>query len=357
MSKQPLYLILFGLVFSCTKHSQIADLEIPSSLPKFEILVNNDKAFDGYIFLRESVSPGAQFMINSEGRIVWYQLSDTTIIRVYTPYDRSYIALYTNKEIHEITYDGDTLLKLSYGDGGFDKILHHEILKDRNNDILALTKEIIPIDLSELGGKQSDTIKTDGIIKLSETGQKLWSWSLEHVMDPLTYPEINRFKNDWGHANAFAIDDDGHYLISWRDFNQVWKINSESGEIIWKYGAETINRAQDKFYHQHSIHRNLDGDYMVFDNGAANIRSSSRAVGFNSFGDSIRNTLTIDLPDSLFTFKQGSVYQFAEDRFLFSSTMSKTLIITNRQGDILWLARSGHGFYRAYYLDKAILNY
>ena len=95
---------------------------------------------------------------------------------------------------------------------------------------------------------------------------------------------------------------------------------------------------------------------MVLDNGIANIRSTSRAVMFNSFGNLIRNTLTIDLPDSLFTFKQGSVYQFAEDRFLFSSTMSKTLIITNRQGDILWLAKSGHGFYRAYYVDKAILK-
>ncbi len=356
MSKQLLYLILFGLVFSCTQHSQIADLEIPSSLPKFEIFINNGEAFDGYIFLRKIVSPGVQFMINSEGQIVWYQISDTTILRVYTPYDRSYLALYSNKEIHEITYDGDTLLKLSYGDGGFDRILHHEILKDSNDDILALTKEIILIDLSELGGKQSDTIKTDGIIKLSRTGQKLWSWSLEHVMDPLTYPEINRYKNDWGHANAFAIDDDGHYLISWRDFDQIWKINSESGEIIWKYGAETINRTQDKFYQPHSIHRNLDGDYMVFDNGIANIRRSSRAVMFNRFEDSIRNTLTIDLPDSMFTVKQGSVYQFAEDRFLFSSTMRNSLIITNRKGDILWLAKSDHEFYRAYYLDKAILN-
>lgn len=351
-----LCLILFSLAVSCTQPSQLVEQEIPSNLPEFEILVNSDDAFEGYIFLRESASPGAQFMINKEGNIVWYQLSDTTILRVYTPYERSYIALYTNTEIHEITYEGDTLLKLSYGDGGFDKILHHEIIKDRNNDILALTKEIIPIDLSDLGGKRLDTIKTDGIIKLSNTGQKLWSWSLEQVIDPLTYKEINQYKNDWGHANALAVDDDGHYLISWRDFNQVWKINKETGEIIWKYGAETVDSTDDMFYHQHSIHRNLDKDYMVLDNGIADIRSTSRAVMFNSFGESIRNTLTIDLPDSLFTFKQGSVYQFAEDRFLFSSTMSKTLIITNRQGDILWLAKSGHGFYRAYYVDKAILN-
>jgi len=351
-----LCLILFSFAISCTQQSTIVDLEVPSFIPEFQILVNDEDAFDGYIFLRESASPGAQIMINREGEIVWYQLSDTTILRVFTPYENSYLVLHSNTEIQEITYDGDTLLKLSYGDGGFDKILHHEILKDRNDDIIALTKDTIHIDLSDLGGEQLDTIKTDGIIKLSKTGEELWSWSLEQVMDPLTYPEINRYKHDWGHANALAIDNDGHYLISWRDFNQVWKISSETGEIIWKYGAETINNAQDKFYQQHSIHRNLDGDYMVFDNGEANIRRFSRALMFNSFGDSIRITFTIDLPDSLFTFKQGSVYQFADDRFLFSSTMAKALIVTNRKGDILWLARSAHGFYRAYYVDKAILN-
>ncbi len=350
------YLILLSTVLSCNQRSHNIELEIPPTLPKFEILINTDKAFDGYIFLRESVSPGAQFMINKEGKIVWYQLSDTTILRVYAPYEKSYLALYSEKEIHEITYDGDTVLKLSYGEGGFDKTLHHEIIKDSNNDILALTKEIIPIDLSKLGGKQIDTLKTDGIIKLSRTGAKLWNWSLEHVLDPLTYPDISKHKNDWGHANALFVDDDGHYLVSWRDFSQVWKINSKSGEIMWKYGAETISEMEDKFYHQHSITRNLDGDYMVLDNGVAKIRSYSRAVGFNNAGDSFRNTLKIDLPDSLFTFKQGSVYQFAEDRFLFSSAMSKSLVVTNRIGDILWMARSGHGYYRAYYLDREILK-
>jgi len=172
----------------------------------------------------------------------------------------------------------------------------------------------------------------------------------------LNYPEINRFKKDWGHANALAIDRDGHYLISWRDFNQIWKIHKETGEVIWKYGAETISKARDKFFGQHAVQLSLDGDYMVFDNGRADIRRSSRAVAFSFDGHSFRNTLSINLPDSLFTVRQGNVQQFAEDRFLFSSTMRKLLAVTNRQGDILWLARSDHEFYRAYYLDKEIIN-
>ena len=355
MKTSQLFYLFFGFLISCSERSELAEEDIPTTVPRFEVLVNSEDAFDGYIFLRKTENPGAQFMINNEGKIVWFQLSDTTIIRVYTAYEESYIALYSPKEIHEITYDGDTLLKLTYGVGGFDRTLHHEILLDGDKNIIALTKELIPIDLSKFGGEKQDTIKTDGIIKLSSTGEKLWSWSLENQMDPLTYPEINKYKRDWAHANALAIDKDGHYLISWRDFNQVWKIDSETGDLIWKYGSETISQSRDKFYGQHAVHLNLDGDYMMLDNGKANIRRNSRAIAFNISGDSIRNTLTIDFPDSLFTVKQGNVQQFAKDRFLFSSTMRKLLAITNRKGHILWLARSDHEFYRAYYLNRDVL--
>jgi len=352
-------LAFFLIILSCTQNSNLSvPLEIPDHLPKFEILINNDEAFEGYIFLRKVVNQGAQLMINRDGKIVWYQLADTLLFRPFTPYEKSYIALYSDKKILEVTYDGDTLLKLTYGKDGFDKPLHHEIIKDHKNRIVALTKEIIPYDLSQFGGDKLDTFKTDGIIVLSKTGQKLWHWSFVEVLDTLKYLDIDisQIRNDWAHVNSLFVDEDGHYVISCRNLDQIWKINGNTGEIIWKYGVGVILDDKEKFYNQHAIHRNPDGDYMILDNGDPRFRGTSRAVGFNTFDDSIRNTLVIELPDSLFTFKQGSVYQFAKDRFLFCSTMTKTLIVTNRGGDILWLAKCDYPFYRAYYLDKNILN-
>ena len=145
-------------------------------------------------------------------------------------------------------------------------------------------------------------------------------------------------------------------MISWRDFNQIWKIDSRSGEIIWKYGAESIQDDNERFYKQHGIHRNMDGDYMLFDNGNARTRKTTRAVGFKEQNGEILNTLIISLPDSLFTFKQGNVTQFEDNRFLFNSTTTKTLIVTNRSGEILWLAKSDNAFYKAYVVNKNILK-
>ena len=94
---------------------------------------------------------------------------------------------------------------------------------------------------------------------------------------------------------------------------------------------------------------------MLFDNGSRRERGVSRAYAFRD-GEEVQTTDVIALPDSLFTFKQGSVYEIENDQLLFSSTMNKRLVITNMKGEIVWMASSNHAFYRAYYLDSKFLE-
>ncbi|MDW3194811.1 MAG: aryl-sulfate sulfotransferase [Cytophagales bacterium] len=346
-------LAVFGLIRCEVKEQE--PLIIPSTLASFQVEVGNEQSFDGYIFLRQIVSPGAQMMIDSRGQVKWFQASDTALFRPYAPYDKSYVALYSDKVIHDISYKGDTLVELRYGQNGFDRLLHHELVKDSEGNYVALTREFIPADLSEFGGESTDTIKTDGIIKLSATGEKLWHWSLDQEIDPLTFDGIKRVKKDWGHANALYIEEDGHYLVSWRDFNAIWKINSQTGEVIWKVGHDTFSDKTNYFYKQHGVHRNVRNEVVLFDNGDRRERGTSRAYAFRD-GNPVQTTDIITLPDSLFTFKQGSVYEMGKDQWLFSSTMNKRLIITDKDGEVTWMALSDQPFYRAYYLDSDFLK-
>ncbi len=330
-------------------------LKIPEGLATFEVEVGDERAFNGYIFLRQIVNPGGQLMIDSRGDIRWFQASDTSLFRPYAPYDKSYVALYSDKVIHEISYGGDTLVELNYGQRGFDRKLHHEIVKDKKGNFVALTREILPLDLSDLGGERMDTVKTDGILVLSDQGEKLWQWSLDQELDPLKFNGIERTKKDWGHANALFVDDDGNYLVSWRDFNAIWKIDSQTGEVLWKVNHNSFTDESNHFYQQHGVHRNEDKEVVLFDNGNRRERGISRAYAFKD-GVEAKTSNIISLPDSLFTFKQGSVYQIAQDQWLFSSTMNKRLVITNGKGDIEWMASSNHAFYRAYYLNDDFLK-
>lgn len=347
--------LLTVVILSGCESKQQDPLVIPDSLPSFVIEVGDEHVFDGFIFLRQIVSPGSQLMIDSKGAVRWFHVSDTALFRPYTPYQGSYVALYNDKVIHEISYNGDTLIELRYGTNGFDRKLHHEVVKAPSGNFVALTREFLPADLSGLGGDERDTIKTDGIIVLSPKGEKLWHWSLEQELNPLDFEGIARIKNDWGHANALYIDDDGHYLVSWRDFNAIWKINSKTGEVLWKVDHESFVDDSQRFYQQHGVHRNARKEVVLFDNGSRRGRNVSRSYAFRE-GEEVQTTDIIPLPDSLFTFKQGSVYEFEDEKRLFSSTMNKRLVITNKQGKVVWMASSDHAFYRAYYLDVDFLK-
>ena len=61
---------------------------------------------------------------------------------------------------------------------------------------------------------------------------------------------------------------------------------------------------------------------------------------------------SVYLPDSLFTFKQGSVYLMDNEYYLFTSSVNNRTIISDSSGKILWNLLSDHSYYRVYYLSK-----
>ena len=199
-----------------------------------------------------------------------------------------------------------------------------------------------------------DTLIGDGIVAYDISGNELWNWNIFDHVDP-SEEEYN-IQEDWSHANAIDVDYDGNYLVSFRSFNQIWKIDSESGNIIWRLGLNGDFKLENDeiFYQQHAINKIDSSKYLLFDNGSADIRSSSRALIFelDEENKSFKLDKSIFLPDSLFTFKQGSVYQIDEENYLFTSSVNNKTIISDSSGKILWTLSSDHSYYRVYYLQK-----
>jgi hypothetical protein len=210
-------------------------------------------------------------------------------------------------------------------------------------------------DLTEFGGIERDTIFGDGILVLDKEGNKIWEWDMYQFVNPLEDDNINSMKKDWSHGNSLCIDRDGHYLISFRNFHQIWKIHSESGEIIWKLGmnGDFDLSEDDFFYSQHTAYINRNGELMIFDNGGPD-RMYSRVISFyiEAKGKYKPGKIRVQLPRELYSFKEGSAYLIEEDKILFCSSRTNNLVITNLEGIILWQLRSSTTFYRAYYLEE-----
>jgi hypothetical protein len=343
------FLIIAACWLSFCSSPRLPLEDVPETLPVFEVKVNSGDAFDGLIFLKSTKNPGSHLMINQHGEVMWYLLSDTTLFRPFRPVADAFITMQSGTSIYEIEYGGDTLNRWVYNiKDGYKRSLHHDMLKDDDGNLVALTYKYVPIDSTLM-----DSTRVDGIIKYSSEGVELWNWSMEDLAFFSSQTESNRMRE--AYMNAINLDLDGNYLLSLKNWNQIIKVDSKTGKLIWNYGERENLKESDWINVQHAVTKKLDGDYMIFDNG----KKSSRAFGFNVIeNDQFETTMSIELPDSLYSVKEGSVYQFAKDRYLFSSSTSRSLIVTNAAGEILWLATTnGRGFYRAYYLSQDVLDY
>ena len=77
---------------------------------------------------------------------------------------------------------------------------------------------------------------------------------------------------------------------------------------------------------------------------------TSRALIFSLLDDQFSLIKIIEFPKELFSFKQGSVYLFDQEKLLFTSSVNNKIVVSDIDGNILWNISSTHSFYRAYYL-------
>ncbi len=330
-------------------------ISLPISLPSFELEIEFDGAFQGLILVKKVQYPGQHLLIDQKGEIRWYEEFDSDLYRPFSWTTKGHVlSMISDHKFQEFDLDGKLKFSMEKGQGDLIKLIHHEIIKDRNNNYVTLTRNNKVFDLSEIGGLPNDTIKGDGIIVLNDSGEKVWEWDIFSFSDPLASENILKKKNDWSHANSINLDIDGNYLVSFRHFNQIWKIDSKSGDVIWKIGkdGDFLLNKNELFYLQHAAHINSRGELMLFDNGRSN-RKISRALSFKIDEKKLKAEMIINisLPDSLFSFKQGSAYLIEDDKVLFCSSIKYRVVMTNLSGAVLWQLKSSHSFYRAEYID------
>ena len=129
----------------------------------------------GYVMVSRRDDPGALFLLNAKGQIVWYHQVNGTGFKVArftgkntflallggASYETSY-----GDEIMELSLTGDTLLDLKKGQGDFKQTIHHEILLNKQDQLVTLCVEERIVDLSSRGCSKKDTVKGDGILVL-----------------------------------------------------------------------------------------------------------------------------------------------------------------------------------------------
>jgi len=301
---------------------------------------NTPNAFNGYLLTQRRLLRGSVYMMDNESDLVWYQMIPRQPKLSYWTKNNEVLVLHGNPKhnnsagdkIIAYTIDGEISYQLDLSKLGL--IAHHEVI-EYEDDLVLLVYDTKP---NKVNGKEEEAISS-AIVRISKSGEILWKWSTFDVKDPNGIPTKDMDKN-WGHANAFSFDDDGNILISYRDWNQIWKIDVKTGKRIWVLGDNgSFEFEETPFNGQHAIHKNPNGHYMLFDNGKKD--RQSRIVSYELKDSIAKSILTINLPEDLYADRMGNVQILSNGNILVCSPRSRSIVVVNPKGDIVFHINTG----------------
>jgi hypothetical protein len=154
----------------------------------------------------------------------------------------------------------------------------------------------VPVHLPGIGKPTVVSVIQEIDIK---TGLLLFEWNaLDHVPIGESYitPKTPGFNFDPYHVNSIEPDRDGNLIVSMRDTSAVYKINHDTGAIIWRLGGKhsnfTMGRGTPTAF-QHNAIVQPDGSLTLFDDGAGppTVHPESRGVRISL--DTTHNTATL----------------------------------------------------------------
>lgn len=348
---------------------------------------------DGMVMLCNARLPGYIAMVDGKGAIRWYYQIDDIGVRAATitprgtllamlrppmkdviddtPKDEADSLLQMERGIRrgamgfaggtgiaEISLDGKQMWRVNMDSaaGGKYNIIHHDIRMDKDGHIVTLVRTKKIIDMSEIGGQGIDTLVGDGILVMDTTGKEIKVWNVWDHWDIKHDPSIKEFAYDRFHFNSLNIDHDGNYLVSVAIEDQIWKINSNTGKIMWKLGKNGSFKMDttNYFSFQHSAHINPYGDLMVFDNSLWKKRSGGISFSLDTINWVATTKIQAFLPRSKYTSRMGSAYVLPNGNLLQTSSKTGTVMVTDVNGKILWELNNYFVPYRAEYISTGI---
>lgn len=343
--------------------------KLPPEVAEYKITVNNlEEHIPGYVMLTRMDKPGFITIINSLGKVVWYQnMGKSVKVADFNPKNNTFAAILGEAPIKSFTGEWIEVIDI-YGNTVMSALhptvyAHHEIRFLPNDDLILVNFVPEEFDLTAYGGTPKDSIWGPGYTIIDKEGKIKNQWDGYDVMNPIDVPSsINYVANglaekpSWLHSNSVNYDEDGFLYMTLLHIDQMWKIDPQTGKVIYRAGRNgTIDLPEEAY--TDGIHAAVPlsrNKILLFDNGQK--KRITRALIYNIDEEGKKGTLelNVSLPTEYFTQYQGSV-ELVEDKFLiFGSSYSYKIVYTDLEGNILRVISTPHMSYRADYIDDII---
>jgi hypothetical protein len=279
-----LLILLFTFIF-VNSHAQV---------PPYRATVY-DTTVTGYYFLNPALnaSNSMQVVLDAKGKVVYYKNFPGALTFDFKVQPDGMITYYSQAKF--FVMDSTFIIRDTIVPANGYAPNVHDIQVLPNGHYLLIANETVTMDLSSYyyfngtgaPGSANAAVKCQIIQELDENENLVAEW---HLKDVLSFDSVDPFflSNpnivDWTHSNAVEMDTDGNYLVSSRHLNEITKINSATGAVMWRLGGNynqfTFINDTVPFYGQHDIRRLSNGNITLYDNGNNTTPHGARALEY-----------------------------------------------------------------------------
>jgi hypothetical protein len=198
----------------------------------------------------------------------------------------------------------------------------HEMKLTPAGTALTMSYFVVPWDLSKLGGRRDGLVEDNVVQEIDvETGAVLFEW---HTLGSIPLGESFRpapkeqgkIHDPW-HLNSVELDSDGDFIVSARHANALYKIDRDTGAVVWRLGGKESDFEMGRgteFKLQHDARVHPDGTLSLFDNVSEDVKSDEQSRGIVLDVDQDAKTVAlareVEHPDEFLSATQGSMQLF-----------------------------------------------
>jgi hypothetical protein len=226
----------------------------------------------GYLILS---IPDGPVIVDNAGEVVWYRYEpDITLVNFQAHASGEYTTFGLTNDVRAYR----VLDELGRETGRIGCVGYetrpHEIRVLADGRSLVMCDDFRTEDLSPYGGSPAAEVNWTVVQLLAADGSLLWEW---HTADHFDVSDISVTTLEGvsvlnlTHGNSIDIDADGNYLISFRNLNEVTKVDAVTGEVLWRWGGRRneftlLGDPKGSFEQQHGVRVVRLGEIQLLDN-------------------------------------------------------------------------------------------
>lgn len=332
---------------------------LPVDCPVYTVEKDGETGLKGYLMQWEANPSGYVTFCDIDGKVVWYEAFGEAIRVAWCDPSHNRIAVMTGFQDEDMQrlcahtvvtdLDGNRILYWTSGKGNIE-YPHHEIKILEDGNLLYVNNVLRDFPIGTVWG--------DGFTVISPEGNKVKEWDCFGELGDLSAPYLKADKRltDLVHANSVARDSDGNWYMTFNALSELWKIDGQSGDVIYRVGVNgnvTLSSGGD--FPQGGLHAAtpLSPDRVLCYANGRNIKRSSAVIyKVDASAKTAVCELTIPLPEE-YSSTDRSNAQLLEDEgiMLLSSTTSRKAVFTDLEGNILRVIGREAISYRAYWFN------